>query len=192
MNPVQAVEQPLGGGEDLVARDRHADQPLEHRPADLADSPPDRRDALDPPAARLGQAEQSERFAGRRGVDDDHVVVIRLDVVGDPQQVAELVHPRQDGHLLGQDLVQPAPAEELGHVALDRRPVASDVVVDVRLLAPEIRCEGGRLRPERAVEGVGQAVGDIGREDDRPMAALGARSAVAAAMLVFPTPPLPV
>ena len=53
MNVGQPVEQPLGRGEDLVTRDRDAEDPLEHRPAQPADPPADRRDALDPPATRV-------------------------------------------------------------------------------------------------------------------------------------------
>ena len=61
---------------------------------------------------RLGQRQEAQRLAGRRRVDDDHVVAAGVDVVGDPQQVAELVHARQDRHLLGHHLVQPAPAQD--------------------------------------------------------------------------------
>ena len=82
-------------------------------------------------------------------------------MVGDPQQVAELVHARQDGHLFGHHLVEAVPAEELGHVRLDRSPVALYVVVDVRLLAPQVGHELGRLGTERNVERVGEAVGDV-------------------------------
>jgi hypothetical protein len=94
-------------------------------------------------------------------------------VVGDPQQIAELVHAREDGHLLGHDLVESAPREELGDIGLDRAPVALDVVVNVRLLAVQVRCQVGRLGAERPIERVGQAVGDVGRQHDRPVAALG-------------------
>ena len=82
-------------------------------------------------------------------------------MVGDPQQVAELVHAGQDGHLLGHDLVEAVPAEQLRHVGLDRAPVALDVVVDVRLLPPQVGHELGRLGTERNVERVGEAVGDV-------------------------------
>ena len=71
------------------------------------------RDALDPPAAGLGQPQQAHGLAGWRGVDHDQVVLALVDVVADPEQVAQLVHARQDGHLLGHHLVQAAPGEEL-------------------------------------------------------------------------------
>jgi len=96
-------------------------------------------------------------------------------VVGDPEQVAELVHAGQDGHLLGHHLVEAAPGEELADVGLDRLPVAGDVVVDVRLLPVEVWSDPGRLRPERDVVGVGQAVGDVRREHDRAEAPVGAQ-----------------
>ena len=113
MDVGEPIEQPLGRGEHLVARDRDAEHALQHRPAELRHPSSDRRDALDPPAARVGQRQEPERLAGRRRIDHDHVVVAGVDVVADPEEVAELVHPGQDGHLLGHDLVEAAPREEL-------------------------------------------------------------------------------
>jgi hypothetical protein len=146
-----------------------------NRPPEARHPLAERGDPLDPPAAGVGQREESEGLAGRGGVDDDHVVVARVDVVADPEQVAELVHPRQDGHLLGHHLIEPAPREQLRDVVLDRPPVAGDVVVDVRLLTVEVRCDLRRLGAEGRVERVGEAVGDVGREDDRPEPAISAQ-----------------
>jgi hypothetical protein len=116
-----------------------------------------------------------QRFTSRRCVHDDHVEFALVDVIGDPQQVAQLVHPWQDAHLLGEHLVEAVPAEELRDVGLDRPPVAADVEVDVRLLAPQVRRDLRGLRAEWHVEGVGKAVSDVGRQHDRPVAAGGAQ-----------------
>ena len=95
-------------------------------------------------------------------------------MVGDPEEVAQLIHARQDGHLLGHDLVEAVPAEEVDDVRLDGLPVARDVEVHVGLLAPEVGGQGDGLRADGQVEGVRQAVGDVRGEDECPIAALGA------------------
>src|SRR5262249_35462582 len=55
------------------------------------------------------------------------------------------------------------------------RPIACDVVVDVRLLAPQVRRNLRRLGAEVEVEGVRKAVRDVRRQHDRPVAALRAQ-----------------
>ena len=55
MQVVEPDEQPLGGVEDVLLGERHPDDPLEERAAQAAHAPADRRDPLDPPAARLGE-----------------------------------------------------------------------------------------------------------------------------------------
>jgi hypothetical protein len=95
-------------------------------------------------------------------------------MVGDPQQRTDLVHAGQDGHLLGHDLVQAAPAQDRCGVLLDPAPVARDVEEDVRLLRPEVRRDLQRRRTELAAEGVAQAVRDVGGHHDRPVAPIGA------------------
>ena len=123
--------------------------------------------------AGLGQTEKTERLAGRRCVDDDDVELATVVVLGDPEQAGELVHPGQDAHLLGHHVVEAAPPQNARYVRLDRAPVLIDVVEDLGLLAPQVRAESGRLGSERTVEGVGEAVRRVRRQDDRPMAAIG-------------------
>ena len=123
---------------------------------------------------RLGQGEEAKRLAGRRRVDDDHVVQAGVVVVGDPEQRPDLVHAGQDRHLLGHDLVEASPAQDRCGVLLDPSPVARDVVEDVRLLRPQVRRDLERHGAELAVERVAEAVGDVGRHHDRAVAAVGA------------------
>ena len=97
------------------------------------------------------------------------------DVITDPEQVAQLVHARQHGHLLGHHLVEAAPLEEAREVGLDRAPVARDVEEHVRLMGPQVRRDLARRGPDRHVQRVRQAVRDVGRDDQRAHAALGAQ-----------------
>ena len=76
--------------------------------------------------------------------------------------------------------------------ALHRAPVRLHLALGLDLLAPEPVGDRGRIGPELVLERIGQAVGRIGGQDDRPQALGAQRRAVAAATLVLPTPPLPV
>jgi hypothetical protein len=97
-------------------------------------------------------------------------------VVADPQQVAQLVHAGQDGHFLGHDLIEAAPREETREVGLDRAPVLADVEEHVGFVGPEVGRDLTRRRADGHVEGVGEAMGDVGRDDQRLEPALGAQN----------------
>ena len=171
---LELAEELFAGVEDLLARHRHANQAVDHGTGQPRDAAADRLHLLHPPLHRLRQAEQAERLAGGRGIDHDDVVVARVVVLCDPEQAADLVHARQDRHLLGQDLVEPTPAQDRCGVFLDLSPVAADVEEDVGLLAPQVRRHLDRLRAELAPEGVAQAMSDVGREDHGPIPTLRA------------------
>src|SRR5438270_13669603 len=93
-------------------------------------------------------------------------------VLGDPEKARELVHPRKDGELLREHVVEAAPLEDTLHITLDRSPVAADVVIDIRLLAPEVFHNSCRLAAERQIKGVGKRVSDVGRDDEGALAPL--------------------
>src|SRR5437870_3876792 len=91
-----------------------------------------------------------------------------------PQQVCQLVHPRENGQLLGHHLVHASPGEERIYPLLDRVPIAVQVEVDVGFLTPEIRGELHRLGAEWLVKAVGQGMGEISRKHNGAVAQLSA------------------
>ena len=169
---VEAVEELLPCGEHAVVGDGNAHDAAEDGPGDLHGAPLDRKDAFEPPAASLGKREETHGLSGGRGIDHDHVVVAAVMVLGDPEKARELVHPRKNGELLGKHVVETAPFEDTLHIALDRSPVAADVVVDVGFLAPEVFDDACRLTAERNIERVGERVSDVGRDDKRALPSL--------------------
>ena len=169
-------EQRLGRVEDRRRPASAPRHPPEHRPAQPRHPPADAARSAPSTSGRLGQREQPQRLAGRRRVDHDHVVLALVVVVADPQQVAELVHAGQHGHLLGHDLVEAAPANRLDEVRLDRAPVARDVEEDVGLLGPQVRRDLARRRAERACRSASARLCAMSVETTmRAQAALGAQ-----------------
>ena len=102
----------------------------------------------------------------------DDVEVAALIVVRHPEQVRQFLHARQDGNLLRLHLLHALPDEERRQPLLDDPPPRLDVEVDVAFLGPEVLRHLDRLRPQRHVEGVGQAVSRVGAQDDRAIAHL--------------------
>ncbi len=94
LHVIEAVEELLAGLEDRVVGHGHAHHPPEQRTGDAHRLPLDREDALEPPAARLGERKKADGLAGRRRVDHDDVVLPAVVVLGDPKERRELVHPR--------------------------------------------------------------------------------------------------
>jgi len=60
------------------------------------------------------------------------------------------------------------PAEDLHHVVLDLGPRLLQAFLGIELLTPEAVGDRRADRPQRDVEGVGQGVGRVGRQHDRP------------------------
>ena len=149
-------------------------------------------DPLQPPARDVGEAQQAQRLAGRRAVDDDDVELARLVVALELQQAEELVHAggtvsssalmRSDA-ALDEDPAGPRP---------DRAQLRSSSSCALTPAGPR----GARRRSARAERRACSASASecAGSVDitivRRPAAAQ--RRAVAAATDVFPTPPLPV
>ena len=78
--------------------------------------------------------------------------------------------PGRHGQLLGGDVHHPAVGEQRAEPALDRAPVGLHLALGLHLLAPEQVADRGRVGPELGLERVGEAVGRVGREDDRAQA----------------------
>src|SRR5438067_11910686 len=93
-------------------------------------------------------------------------------MLGDPEEARKLIHPGKNGKLLREHVVEAAPLEDTLHITLDRSPVAADVVIDVRLLAPEVFHNARRLPAEREIKGVGKRVSDVGRDAERALPSL--------------------
>ena len=172
LHVIEAMEELLPRGENAVVGDGNAHDAAQDGAGDLHGAPLDRKDALEPPPPGFRKREKTHRFSGGRGIDHDHVVVAAVMVLGDPEKARELVHPRKNGELFSKHVVETAPLEDTLHIALDRSPVAADVVVHIGFLAPKVFHDVCRLAAERNIEGVGERVSDVGRDDKRALPSL--------------------
>ena len=124
---------------------------------------------------RLRQREQAQRLAGRRRVDDDDVVRAGVVVVGDPQQRAR---PRPCR--AGPSSPRPSRRPALASAGPMRRTPGSGPSSALTLKKTSDSCAhrfgtiSSGVGPSSTVEGVAQAVGDVGRHHDRAVAAIGA------------------
>ena len=160
------IETALAVAEDLVHRDQVLDEAL-----DLAEHPlVGQRDVeerarerprggqqralapehlVEPPARDVGEREQPQRLAGRRAVDDHDVPAAVLDVALELEQAEQLVAAGRDGQLLGRDAVDALVDEQPAEPALDRGPVALELVLRLHLLGPQAAADLGRLGADR-------------------------------------------
>ena len=102
-----------------------------------------RKDLLEPPVGDVREAEQAQRFAGRRAVDDDGVVVAGVVMALDLQEAEELIHPRRNAELLGRDVHHAAVGQHRAEPRLDAAPVGLHLALGLDLLAPQHRRNRG-------------------------------------------------
>ena len=128
-----------------------------------------------------------------RAVDDDDVVLARLVVALDLQQAEELVHPRRHAELLGGDVEDAALGEQRRRASACTAAQFASISRSACTSWPQRQlADRRRVGAELGLERVREAVRGIGREDHGSQPDAAHRRAVAAATLVFPTPPLPV
>ena len=149
------------------------------------------------PAEHLGQREQAQRLGGGGAVDDDEVPVAALGLVGQRGERGDLLGAGQRGQLLGDDGVDPHRVEHPEQVVAHHLPVGLDggVRADGRACSPgstSVVSRQVRRGGEVDVERVAEAVRGVGGHDQGAQPERAARTAVAAAVVVLPTPPLPV
>ena len=173
-HPVEVHQEILQRREDLVLRQRDVHQRLQHRPRDAHRPALPGVDLVEPPFGGVGKCEQLQGLAGRRAVDDQHVVLGALRVVLDPHQRGDLVHPGRVGDLLGHDLVEALGGENLDRVLVELRPVPLHLVQRRDLVRPEVVGDLGERRAELDVERVAQGVGGVRAHDHRAIAGLRA------------------
>ena len=191
---VEAGREPRDGVEHLVGRDRDAHHPGEERP----DRPRDRRAGpgrrgpctnRSRRGARAAAASRpSARSRRRRRRTSPHV--------GEGLDVGEgedLVEARDDRELLGLDRVGAGPVEEGDEVLAHRVPRRLEPGPGVELDAVQPRRDRRRRRRRAATSNASASewAGSVEHTTVRSPAS-AARSAVAAATVVLPTPPLPV
>ncbi len=70
-------------------------------------------------------------------------------------------------------------------------PVTVNTRLWIDLDAPQCRPDFRRVAADLGLDGIGQRVRGVGRDDERPCPPSPAESAVAAAIVVLPTPPFP-
>ena len=134
------------------------------------------QDLVQPPAGGVGEGEQPQRLAGRRAVDDDRVVVARLDVVLEHEQAEQLVAAGRDGQLLGGDPVHAALHQQPAEPLRDRAPVVLELVLREDLLRVQLAWppSSARRRPRPAARRPANAPG---RWRSRASSGPGQRSA---------------
>src|SRR5262249_33199572 len=129
---------------------------------------------VQPPAGGVGEAEEPQCLARGRAIDDDHVVVLGLDVALEDQQREQLVAARRDGQLLGGDPVHAALHQQAAQPLRDRAPVVLELVLGLYLLGVQALGDRRRLAADLGLQRVGEAVGGIGGDDERARALGGA------------------
>ena len=182
----QRLEQVVGR-DHLAAAEQRRD-----RTDALGDAPMRRKHLLQVPAERLGQREQPQRLGGRRAVDDQRVPVAGEREFAHREQGEDLVDAGQHGQLVRGDRVDAAAREHVDEEALHVAPGGFEPALRVDLHRPQRRRHLGRFARERDVEGIGERVRDVGRQQQRLQAAVGEPQRRRRRRVVLPTPPLPV
>ena len=162
--------EPLDGVEHRVLGHRHARRSGQDGLERLDDASLDGEDAGHVPPERLWQGEEPQGLGGRRAVDDQNVPRPRPRLGAHLEEGEHLLGTRDDRQLLGGDRVDPRHVEHAEEVALDVGPRPLEPLLCVDVLHPQARGGLGRLRRGRHVQCVGQRVGGIGRQHERPVA----------------------
>ena len=192
LHVVEVAVEALHRGEHLVARDRQRRHPRDDRPYRLHHLALHGEDPLDVPVHDLRERQQSERLRRRRAVHHEHVVAPALHVRLHVDQGEDLVETGDHRELLGLDRLGPGPVHQLDEVVLDLAPVVLEPFLGVDLLRPEVlRDQRGRDSICSSKESPRECAGSVDITSVR-LPERAARTAVAAATVVFPTPPFPV
>ena len=120
-----------------------------------------------------GSDSEPKSLCGRGAIDHDRVVVPGAGVLLHLEQGEQLVHPGKDEELLGLDPGHAAPIEHRHQLAPDGPPLPFQLLLGIDLLAEQTGHHLPRSVTERDVEGVGQAVGGVGRGDQGAVAVVG-------------------
>src|SRR5690606_28136611 len=86
----------------------------------------------------------------------------------------DLVHAGESGKLVGDDAVEALSGDNARGELLQSVPVVVDVGDHADFLGPEVLGDLDRLIAEGRVQGIGEAVGNVGAGDEGPVAQLGA------------------
>lgn len=155
------------------------------------------RRSLGQPAAQVpgqgvGKGQETQRLRRRSTVDDDDVPVTGPDSLTQRDERGDLIGAGQGGQLLRDSRVDPDVAQESEQVVLDDSPGRRQPVGSTDVLGGQSRLDLDRsvsqVGGERVSEGVRPSV-DMMRVRAPRRAASTPR---AAAVVVLPTPPLPV
>ena len=160
-------------------------------PARLVADQADLHEVVDRPGGRRAGPTM---WPDGRGVDDHEVVVALPDLVADLADGEDLLHA---GRGVGHEVERPGQRAEPGHQRAGARRAAGTRAASPRCSSPWPRSRRGpgrRLEAQRAgLEGRGQRALGVHLADQHPLArGCAARMASAAAIVVLPTPPLPV
>ena len=133
-HPLELDEDVARGIEHVLRRHRQVRHALQDRSGNARGDALDRKDVLQPPGHHFGEAQQPQRLARRRAVDDHRVVRLVVVVRQQVQQPGQLFHAGEHRHLLGDDLVEAAPCHEDAEPLLELAPVDVDLAEDIEFL----------------------------------------------------------
>ena len=188
-----AVEQLLRVAEHAAAGQRHRDEVPRERRRHPGDAAEEREQHAQRAVRDVRERDQPQRGVGGRAVDHDQVVAPGLGELLDGEQRGHLFGARQQRQLLGDDGVEALVREQLDQEVPDLAPVALRLDAGVDLDRVETRRELARVGARGAARSTSPRLWAASAEATsvrRPRCA--AIAAVAAAVVVFPTPPLPV
>ncbi len=194
---IEATEQILNVGEVTIRREFHGRNAIGDGPHRFEDPALEREDVLHVPFERGGHADEAHGFGGGRAIEHDDVVALFAAELIDVHHGAQLFHAGKDGQFLGFDVADAGGAQHGDHVGRNFAPVAFDLLLDVDFVDGELLVDGvgspvwpwKRLvsrSKESARLWAGSTLMTSVRYPSRESC-----SPVAAARLVFPTPPLP-
>ena len=162
-------------GEHRLARERHVEQRPGQRPRRGDDLVLAREDLLQPPARDVGEREQAQRLAGGRAVDDEHVEVALLVVALELQQREQLVEAGGDRRAPRRRSCSRPGRRASRRATPAPRPSCAPSPAGPGPPGPTARRRPAAWSaPSSALERVGEAVGRVGGEHQRPQARRGA------------------
>ena len=140
----------------------------------------------------VGQRQQAQAVGTRRAVDDHRVPLALLDEVTESDERQELVEDGDGEQLLGLQITDPCLIEELAKIPGDVGPRSRNFRAAVEVHSVQVVGNAADVRAEVDVQDIGHECAASVDTTNVRVPRLAARMAVAAEIVVLPTPPFPV
>ena len=125
---IQLQDQFLHSIEKIIVGDGKVHHGAQDGPGQLYRFLLNREDLLQVPTGYIGHGQQLQGRSCGRTIHDDDLVIAVVVQMHNLQEAGDLFHAREDGHLFGDDVVQPPPLQHRSHVALHVAPVLLHLV----------------------------------------------------------------